>query len=159
MDCCEYPVRIATSEDWEEAMEMVWQTFLKFEGKDYSPLGVKNFLAFISDDKLYEMFINGDYKMWVAISDDNEIVGVGSLRSGCHVSLLFVKAEFHKRGIGRKILKSMQERAGALDVRLTVNAAPYALGFYEKIGFIRTKEAQVTDGIIYTPMTLLTKIK
>ena len=37
---------------------------------------------------------------------------------------------------------------------ITVNAAPYAVGFYHKIGFIDLEKEKTTDGIRYTPMII-----
>ena len=52
-------IRRALPEEWEEAMELVWKTFLKFEADEYGPEGTKSFLDFISGDKLYKMFLIG----------------------------------------------------------------------------------------------------
>ena len=35
---------------------------------------------------------------------------------------------------------------------MTVNAAPYALGFYHKLGFQDTGMEETNDGIRFTPM-------
>ena len=35
---------------------------------------------------------------------------------------------------------------------ITVNASPYAVGFYEKNGFVTLDKEQKTDGIRFTPM-------
>ena len=40
-------VRWAKEEEWAPAMQMVWRTFLKFEGRDYTEEGIKNFFDFI----------------------------------------------------------------------------------------------------------------
>ena len=41
------------------------------------------------------------------------------------------------------------------DIRyLTVNAAPYGVGFYHKIGFWDLAEQQEKEGILYTPMKM-----
>ncbi len=37
---------------------------------------------------------------------------------------------------------------------VTVNAAPYAVEFYHKVGFEDTDEEQTLAGITYTPMIL-----
>jgi predicted GNAT family N-acyltransferase len=37
---------------------------------------------------------------------------------------------------------------------LTVNAAPYATGFYHRIGFVDTGKLQMNDGIYFTPMEM-----
>lgn len=155
----EIEIREALSEEWEEAMELVWNTFLKFEAAAYGAEGTENFLKFISGEELFQMFLNGDYKVCVAVKD-KKIVGVGAMRSHNHVSLLFVDSKMHKSGIGRKLLKFMQEtflRNGT--VAMSVNAAPYALEFYKKVGFVETDVEQHVDGIIFYPMVCLSQIK
>lgn len=52
-----YHIRWARVEDWEPAMKMIWRTFLKFEASDYSEEGIRNFLDFITDDKLFHAFL------------------------------------------------------------------------------------------------------
>ena len=38
--------------------------------------------------------------------------------------------------------------------RVTVNASPYGVGFYHKLGFRDLKPEQESEGIRYTPMEL-----
>lgn len=147
-------IRQALTDEWEPAMELCWRTFLKYEAPVYSKEGTENFLNFISDEQLYKMFLNGDYKVFVAVKD-NKIVGVGSLRAGSHISLLFVDEKYHRQGIGRKLIKEMQKSMNrTLGIKMTVNASPYGEEFYHKLGFIDSGDKVQTDGIIYTPMTL-----
>ena len=42
-----YEIRWARPEDWKKAMDMVWDTFMKYEGEDYSSEGIRNFYDFI----------------------------------------------------------------------------------------------------------------
>lgn len=154
----EFTIRRANVEEWEAAMELVWKTFLKFEAPVYSQEGSDNFLNFISGEKLYQMFLIGEYLVWVALADE-KIVGVGSLRAGSHISLLFVDEEYQLKGIGKALVRVMQEHCEEQgSVKLTVNASPYGEAFYHKLGFMDAKEQQQTDGILYTPMMLLEKI-
>ena len=153
-----YYIAEASQDDWEDAMELCWKTFLEFEANEYSKEGVDNFLNFISSNELFKMFEIGEYIVHVAKENDTgKIIGVASLRNVHHVSLLFVDKKYHKNGVGKALLKSLQSDLQD-EVRLTVNAAPYAVGFYHRVGFMDTKEEQLTDGIRYTPMTLVTKI-
>lgn len=146
-------VRPAAVEEWENAMGLAWKTFLKFEGNDYEPEGIKNFQDFITDQSLRKMFLIGEYILYGAFYR-GEIVGVVSLRNKEHVSLLFVDEAFHKMGIGRKLINQMQRVAKDMGCyRLTVNASPYAVGFYHKVGFVDTNIEQKKDGIRYTPMS------
>ncbi len=155
----EIVIRRASVEDWEPAMEMVWKTFLKFEAPDYGEEGMKNFLDFISGEQLFQMFSVGEYPVWIAVCESDgreEIVGVASLRAGNHISLLFVEERHQKQGIGKKLVKAMQEHIISLGrVKMTVNSSPYGEGFYHKLGFLDTEKRKQTDGIIYTPMILL----
>lgn len=149
----------ASEEEWEPAMELCWKTFLKFEAPVYSEEGVKNFLSFISGDQLHQMFLNGDYKIWVAKSG-GEIIGVGSLRAASHISLLFVAEEYQHMGVGRRLVKRMQDSLPRRNgCKLTVNSSPYGEGFYHKLGFMDSDKEQKTDGIIYTPMVLLERLQ
>ena len=107
------------------------------------------------------MFLLGEYPVYGAFFED-ELVGVISLRSACHISLLFVAKEHHKKGIGRLLIERMGRHVTEEGQKtyLTVNAAPYAVEFYRRVGFVETEGQKKTDGILYTPMkkTLLRRM-
>lgn len=148
-------VRMAEKDEWEDAMALAWRVFQKFDAKDYTEEGVQSFLDFISDNGLYKMFLNGEYKLFVAESGGN-IVGVSSLRMRNHISLLFVDEKYHGIGVGKKMIDYMSYyllNEEKLDY-CTVNAAPYAIGFYHKLGFKDKGSEMENDGIKYTPMKL-----
>ena len=148
--------RKATIDDWDAAMSLAWKTFLRFEAPEYTQEGVENFQNFISDDTLRKMFVNDSYQMYVAM-DGERLVGMITLRDMYHISLLFVDEEYHKQGIGSKLIMCMGQYVKSYVGRsiMTVNAAPYAEGFYHRIGFIYRGLRTVRDGITYTPMELL----
>lgn len=154
----EISIREAEADDWEPAMEIAWKTFLKYEAPDYGKEGTENFLQFISGEQLFKMFLSGEYKMAVAKSRE-QVIGVATLRTGNHISLLFVDENYHKMGIGRKLLAFLQSRYVVGGKQMTVNSAPYAVNFYEKLGFIKTDDIKKSDGIIYQPMRCLQTIK
>jgi len=150
-----YQIRSAYREDWEEAMAVAWKTFLRFEADVYTPEGVQNFENFITDTTLYRMFVMGAYQMFVAVVHD-KIVGMITLRDSQHISLLFVDEKYHRQGIGRALLEHltgyMVQEMGVH--RVTVNASPYGVGFYHRVGFKDLRPQEQKDGIIYTPMEL-----
>ena len=160
----EYNIRPAMPFEWEEAMSLAWRVFKKYEAPEYSQEGVNNFLNFISDEDLYRMFMAGDYKLYLAVSEhgpsipgmpeaSRKIVGIIGIRMVSHVSLLFVDEHYHKLGIGRALVEyaaqAMRKENRAF---ATVHAAPYAVDFYHRIGFEDIAEETVSDGITYTPM-------
>ena len=134
-------------------MNMVWDTFMKFEGEDYSAEGIRNFYDFITDEKLHQAFLKGRYQMLVAL-EAGEVVGMASVRNRNHLSLLFVKDTHHRRGIGRALLDTfcryLKDEMG--ERSMTVQAAPYALGFYQRSGFFATGPEQQFSGIRVTAM-------
>ena len=162
-DDAKVSIRPAYLEEWNEAMLLAWRVFLKFEADDYEQEGIDNFREFLTDDMLYHMFLGGGYQVRVAVVKDPEdpdygkIVGMGSLRSGNLISLLFVHEDYHRLGIGRRLVESLAEFVRERKPKyltLKVNAAPYALGFYEKLGFQARSEEIRRAGIIYTEMEL-----
>lgn len=144
------------SDRWNEAMDLAWRTFLVYEGADYTSEGVDNFYSFITDDKLKQLSCLGLYDVYGAYTD-GKIVGIISLRNGNHISLLFVDGDLHRNGIGRALvdyLSDLLRKDGRYD-RITVDAAPYGVEFYHRLGFIDTSIEQSRDGIIFTPMERL----
>ncbi len=150
-----YLVRSAYRDEWEEAMALAWRTFLRFEADVYTAEGVRNFENFITDTTLHRMFVMGAYQMFVAVAD-GKIVGMITLRDSTHISLLFVDERYHRQGIGRALLEYLEDymlrEMGAR--RVTVNASPYGVGFYHRLGFCDLRPEEKKDGIIYTPMEL-----
>ena len=134
-------------------MKMIWRTFLKYEGKEYTKEGIRNFFDFITDDELYTAFLKGSYQMMVAV-DGNKIIGAGTIRNGNHISLLFVDEDYHCRGVGRAIMDSLcrylKEEAG--ERYMSLKAAPYAVDFYHRLGFRTVKPEEEYSGIRVTEM-------
>jgi GNAT superfamily N-acetyltransferase len=82
-----------------------------------------------------------------------------TLRDETHISLLFVDENYHRRGVGRRLLEYVSEYVKTEEGHrlLTVNSAPYATGFYHRMGFVDTGTLQMNDGIYYTPMEMSIK--
>lgn len=155
VDTSKIMVRSAYHSDWDGAMKLAWNTFTRFDAPDYSSEGITNFHKFVNDETLRKMFIAGHYQLFVAM-DGDECVGMLSIREKSHISLLFVHEDYHKHGIGSALIKYVS-RYGIEEEginRLTVNASPYAVGFYHKRGFKDLGPETVADGIRFTPMEL-----
>ncbi len=148
-----YQVRWAREEEWAPSMQMIWRTFLKFEGDDYTDEGIKNFFELITDDGLYVSFLRGEYRLMVAL-DGDKIIGAGSLRNRNRLSLLFVDEEYHLRGIGRELVsrlcRFLKEEAG--ERYMSVLASPYAVDFYRRLGFRMVRPEEEISGIRVTAM-------
>lgn len=149
----EYSIRRAKKSEWEEAMELAWETFLVFQTKEYSEEGIESFRDFVSDQRLKEFFLEGGYQMFLAFHQ-NRIVGLITLRSGCHISLLFVDKKYQRQGIGSALIQYLSDYLlykKGIDY-LTVDAAPSAVDFYHKVGFWDLCPIQYRQGISYLSM-------
>jgi len=148
-----YEIRWAREGDWDTAMDMVWRTFLKFEGKEYSEEGIQSFFDFITDGRLYNAFVEGRYQMIVAM-EGRKVIGMASVRNGNHLSLLFVDEAYHKMGIGRALMKKLfsylKDEAG--ERYISLKAAPYAVNFYRRLGFQTVRPEEDYAGIRVTTM-------
>lgn len=146
-------IRFIDELEWEDAMSLVYRTFLKFDAQMFTEEGNQHFKEFVSDNFLKRMFEAGEYQV-VGAYHLGKIVGIISLRNNNHISLLFVDEEFHRHGIGRALILSVGDyvKLKLHEDKLTVNAAPYATEFYHKVGFEDLGPITTQDGIIYTPM-------
>lgn len=132
---------------------MIWKTFLKFEACDYSEEGIRNFYEFITDVNLYHAFLQGRYQLLVAL-EGGRVIGAASLRNGNHLSLLFVDEEYHRQGIGRALMEHLCHylKTESGEKSMTVKAAPYAVDFYRKLGFVQMSPEENYSGIRVTSM-------
>ncbi len=148
-----FELRWARESEWAAAMGMVWRTFLKFEGNDYTEEGIQNFYEFLTDGRLYMSFLKGEYPMMVAL-DNGRIIGVGTIRNQNRLSLLFVEEAYHHMGVGSAILCGLCAylKTEAGEDSMWVMAAPYAVEFYRKLGFSQDGPEQEVGGIRVTMM-------
>lgn len=146
-------IRFLNRDEWETAMGLAWKVFLAFEGDVYSAEGIRSFEDFITSSTLKRMFDQGVYQV-LAAYDGPRMIGMISLRNQCHISLLFVDGQYHYKGVGRALIDALTsyaiEEMG--QEKLTVNASPYAVEFYHRLGFSDLGPRKEQDGIIYTPM-------
>ncbi|MDH6366671.1 MULTISPECIES: GNAT family N-acetyltransferase [unclassified Breznakia] len=127
------------------AIDLIWETFLQFEGPDYSKEGIQWFKDYIDNKEIMT-----SVEFWGAYNQD-ELQGVIATRNNRkHICFFFVKAKYHKQGIGRKLWEYIRDESKSEVI--TVNASPYAISIYHKLGFVDVADEQVTNGIRFTPM-------
>ena len=137
-------IRKINENEVENAMELAWKVFLKYEAPDYSKDGIKEFQKAINDKE----FIN-NLEIFGAFKDE-ELLGIIAIRNKNHISLFFVDERYHKQGIGRKLYNyacSINK-----DGYFTVNSSPYAKKVYEHLGFISNDGEKVVNGIRFFEM-------
>lgn len=145
-------IRPLAEAEYEPAMALVSRVFDEFEAPEYRRKGVRAFRRFIAVDAVRARCRAGKMRLW-GCYDGESLAGVGALRDGSHICLLFVEKAYHRQGIGEALAYTMEDichREGF--AALTVHSSPYAVAFYRRLGFQPTDEEQTADGIRYTPM-------
>jgi GNAT superfamily N-acetyltransferase len=115
---------------------------LEVNVKDYPREVIESTYDYFSPENLIE--ISARRRMYVFVQD-NEIQGTGSLRDN-NVRSVFVNPDFHNLGIGRKLMKhleNMVKRSGYRTIELFSSVT--AFEFYRKLGYKRIRTVQDKD--------------
>ena len=133
--------------------DMINAIFDEFVGKDYSEEGNRTFKDFTDPKNALERFNNKLCKFFVA-KCNKEIIGVLETKNNDHISLYFVKKEFHKQDIGRKLFQMFMDTIkDDVEIKaISVNSSIYAEKVYSKLGFISTDGILEKCGMKYIPM-------
>ena len=147
----EYKIEELNLENLEEAIDVIEDTFMKFEAPDYSKQGIESFFKFVNYETI-KVNLSKNMKMYVAKVNE-KIVGVIGYRDNSHINLLFVLEEYQHNGIAKALYNLVLENCkNANTKRITVNSSPYAHNVYLKLGFIDDNQMQEVDGIKFYPM-------
>ena len=112
--------REVSGEEINNALDLAWKVFLKFEAPDYPKSGIEAFYESIHDEQyLSQLKIFGAYL-------EDALVGVMATRSqGNHVALFFVEEQYQRQGIGKGLFNLVKEYNTSGSI--TVNSSPYAV--------------------------------
>lgn len=150
-----YEIGKIKSGEVDEALQLALDVFMEFEAPDYKPEGVETFKRFIRGEELINGFKSGTSPMYGAF-DNGKIIGIIGMRANkTHINLVFVKKEYHRKGVATAIFRYLLDELLRDDPalsELTLNSSPYGLPFYRQLGFVEQSEEQEADGIRFTPM-------
>ena len=139
----------------KQICDLVLRVFDQFVAPDYSEEGIQEFKSYITHEQLIELCIEG-HDILVARHADR-FLGVIDIRQHHHISLFFVDAEFQNQGIGKvlfqKAIVLCKKNMPELN-QISVNASPYAVPIYRKLGFQESGVEQIKNGMRFQPMSL-----
>jgi len=145
-------IRPLKKEDVVLSMDMVWKVFSEFIAPDYAQEGIDEFKRFIDTAHITEKMASGEFKLWGAF--DNETpVGIIAIGPPLRIALLSVNKQYHRQGIARRLFKTaLCDEKVRGHSKITVNASPYAVNIYRRLGFVPTDTEQTVNGLRFTPM-------
>lgn len=156
-----YPIRKITADETQTALALALEVFIEFESPDYKPEGTETFKRdIVENDDFISKCKRGDYPIYAAF-DGEKIIGIIGMRENkTHINLVFVKKEYHHRGVATAIFRYMLEDIvkEIPDLKeITLNSSPYGKPFYLHLGFVPASEETELNGIRYTPMKYVLK--
>ena len=150
-------IKHAEAKDWDAVIAVAWITFQQIASQVSDEEAANAFREGLTSTQLYIEFLQGRYPVFCAYQD-KKIVGMLAMREDTHISLLFVRREFQRMGIGTELLeKCLAYCRSKGGVEMTVNAVPTGVPFYISNGFEVLGEERVERGLRYIPMILKNK--
>ena len=140
----EFIVRRLHGEEISAALELTWEVFQQFEASEYTQEGIDFFRASLHDEQRTRTL------RFYGAFDGDELAGTLCMRQPQHIGGFFVRAAYHRRGIGRALFQAMRQDYERQE--FTVNSSPYAVEVYRHLGFVPTGVEQTVDGLRFTPM-------
>ena len=143
-------IRKFKKQDVDEVYKLVSKTFKEFVSSDFSKRKIKEWLEEQYPEKQIERSKTRD--VYVAIIK-NKIVGMIEALPNKKISRLFIDKSYHKKGIASSLLdkiEALYRKRGAK--KLAVWSSLYAVKFYEKLGYRKSRGLVKKDGAVYQPM-------
>ena len=128
--------------------QLIERSFLEAVAPTLTKEGVSTFRNGLTPESIKKRLAQGN--LFIVCRSELNIVGVGEVRDNNHINLLFVEPAMQRKGIGRKLLRSLIH-----DIpknKVTVNASLNAVNAYKRFGFEESGPENDVRGICYQPM-------
>ena len=134
-------IRELTDSDLDEVSEIVTRNLLEINTKDYPMEEMLDSATRFSKENIKKT-LSYRKKVFVAVKS-NEIVGTAGLEADWNkvkdtywILTVFVKPEYHNKGIGRILMEKLEEYAKSINAKkLIVPASITGCEFYHKLGY------------------------
>lgn len=147
-------IRLATLADAPRISALVRDLTVKYIAHEFSEEAAGRLLGSMEEPVIRGYLASG-YRYHMA-EENGELAGVVAVRDNRHLYHLFVSERFQGQGVGRRLWEVA--KAASLDAGnpgvFTVHSSRYAVGLYEKFGFIRQSNPVDHSGVIGIPMKL-----
>ncbi|MCM1577443.1 MAG: GNAT family N-acetyltransferase [Ruminococcus sp.] len=138
----------------KKALRLAEEVFTEFDAPLFPPYAGETFIRFLHSRKLKTALLTGSGAVYIC-EIDGVLAGMAAVtklrnRRESHLSLLFVKGEYQRKGAGRELVKRIMSDFPRRSI--SVNAAPPGYEFYKSMGFEPQEMETMADGLIFTKM-------
>lgn len=145
----------ATIQDIDQIIYFIRTIYDVAVAPGYSQQGNAEFYKYLDSKAMQERLENNH---WILkASDQTDLSGVIEIRDNNHLSMLFVKTDKQRQGIGKQLLSAALEvikKNSPNQKTLTVHSSPNSVTAYERMGFESSSKEQTVNGIRFTTMQM-----
>lgn len=142
-------IRRFEEKDSAELAEVIAVTMRTTNSKDYPPEYIEKDLSFLTAEKLIE---RAGWTDLYVVCEDEKIIGCGAVgpywgkEDESSLYTIFVLPEYQGRGIGRRIMETLEQDDIFLRARrVEIPSSITAVGFYKKFGYDHKDGKAETD--------------
>jgi N-acetylglutamate synthase-like GNAT family acetyltransferase len=134
-----YHIRRFRQEDAEEVSALIIKTLRETNSRDYSAEYIENYVKVLAPEDIIK---RASWTHFYVLCKEETIIGCGAIGpywgkedESC-LFTIFVLPEYQGKGIGRKIIETLEADAYALRAkRIEIPASITACAFYRKMGY------------------------
>lgn len=129
-------IRRFRENDARQVSELVINTVKKVNSKEYPDFVIENAIREFTPENVLNLSKKKEIYVMV---DQEKIIGTASLEKNV-VYTVFVHPKCHKKGIGKKLMKYIEQKAKKNGVKiLKVTSTTNAYEFYKKLGYEKVR--------------------
>lgn len=149
-------IRKFEEKDTIDVASLISRTYTKFNSSDYfEKKAAQDYMDFFNPNKTSEkeiLMVFSKATIFYIAEEDSKIIGAIRGTPG-RLSSLFIEGTHQKKGVGTELLLRFEREAihqGAKEIRL--RSQLYAVSFYEKMGYKKTRGLINAKGLKVYPM-------
>jgi GNAT superfamily N-acetyltransferase len=137
-----------------EISAFIESIFDEYIAPEYTQEGVSEFKTYIDPAKITERLSNNHFLLF-ALDEENKLAGVLEMRNCDHLSMLFIRKDMQRKGIGKRLLlgainRCLKETPELKEI--SIASSPNSIKAYEKMGFHVIEDEKVIRGLRFIPM-------
>jgi GNAT superfamily N-acetyltransferase len=148
-------IRAALPSDIPRISRLINDLATRYIAHEFTAEGAERLLSAMSE-RAIEGYFQAGYRYHVAQAEGS-LAGVVATRDDRHLYHLFVANKYQGRGLATQLWLVARQAclAAGNGGEFTVNSSRFAVGFYEKLGFVRQADFQEHGGVVSMPMKLM----
>lgn len=145
-------IETARPENATEIARLIQDSFDAFVAPDYSMEGIEFFQSISNESECSRRLREGN-PAWIERGEDGGVDGYIEIRDGNHLTRFFVAPDRIGIGIGKALHAIAEAHCRTVgEGKMTVYSSPFAVGVYERLGYVRTGAELELNGMRTIPM-------